>query len=494
MPAVDKPSIPIGIPGVEDVVNLPSNLVKGAKALPDVLRNFFTHPKETAKGFVQGASEAATPGRTGLLALLSGGATLPATLAAAGGQAAAEGARVATDAPNAPHSLGDAALDVAGAASTPGLAAAVPAGLAKAGGAAKFIKRGLGGALGGYEGYKYGGVPGGVVGALGGAAVGGGDVRLPGRLAPLSDFLAGDSAAAEVKPSVPEATFGPSAAPGARPGFRSVEVPGSSFKGLQDAAGVGRDPQLLAPDAGQPPMPNRSGYTAGPIPEAPSEGFQSPEMPGANIPNRSGYAPGPIPEAPSEGFQSPELPHPFTSNLSGYTGEAVPPSISDAQPVADELQYAKELEDAGFSKGMVSKLSRDGLMKAIKGPDLYDLATAEKGPVAAGEPWTDNGKVIGRTTDSGEGSTGFEPEPPPFTFEGQNLNGQPPAVGGTEIPGWKGFPPMTEEEMADHILNQGTFTNRLSGLSQGEGMLPTELVERGPAGLAGLRKAAGHVK
>jgi hypothetical protein len=165
------------------------------------------------------------------------------------------------------------------------------------------------------------------------------------------------------------------------------------------------------------------------------------------------------------------MPGPFVPNTAGYTGEPVPPSISDARPVADELQYAKDLEDAGFSKGMVSKLSRDGLMKAIQGPDLMDeFQASQDGPVKAGEPYTDNGEVVGRTTDNGEGSTGFEPveaklaqmstrgpsdpmnqEVPPFTFEGENLNGEPPAFGRGPEP----YVPRVVTPIADALPGQG---------------------------------------
>lgn len=190
LPSTDHPSVDmLGIPGLEEIANLPSNLVKGVQAAPDVARNLFSHPGATLKGFVQGASEAATPGRTGLLALLTGGATLPATLAAAGGQATAEAGRVLTHTSNAPQSFPDAALEVAGAAAMPGLAGAEGALAAKAGGQAKLVKGAIGAGLGGYEGYKYGGIPGMVAGAAGGAAVGGGKVRLPGRLGALSDLL-----------------------------------------------------------------------------------------------------------------------------------------------------------------------------------------------------------------------------------------------------------------------------------------------------------------
>ena len=362
MPSVDKPAIPIGIPGVEDVVNLPSNLVKGAKALPDVLRNFFTHPKETAKGFVQGASEAATPGRTGLLALLTGGANLPATLAAAGAQAGVEGTRVATDAPNAPRSFGDAALDTAGAASIPGLAAAEGPLLAKAGGAARLIKRGVGGVLGAYEGNKYGGIPGAIVGGIGGAAVGGGDVRLPGRLAPLSDFLAGDSAATETPAAV---------------GDRYMPNRGNAPRPAVDLSGT------VTPTKGVEDVLNDLG------------GYRSDINSGL----------------------SPEL----AAKLNGR-GNSLASLKKVATPdLMDEFQSAS---DTGVGSGK-QEFDMDGVHYA---PDESGSHVAQ---VAAPDP--------------------MEADIPDFTFEGQNLNGEPPAFGS----GPEGYSPRIVTPIADALPGQG---------------------------------------
>lgn len=164
------------IPGLRDALNIPENLVKGAQALPDVARGLYNEPAATLKGFAGGASEAATPGRVGLLALLTGGATVPAALAAAGGESLAQAGRVATDAPNAPQSFPEAVGNVAEAASVPGVAAglkAVPEAVQSLGGTRKVAGRVLGAGLGGYEGYRYGGIPGAIAGAAGGGALGG---------------------------------------------------------------------------------------------------------------------------------------------------------------------------------------------------------------------------------------------------------------------------------------------------------------------------------
>lgn len=177
---VDKPAS-VGllnyVPGLRDMLNLPANAIKGAEALPDVASGLVHNPGATLKGFVKGTSEAATPGRVGLLALLTGGATLPAALGAAGGEALAQGGRLATDAPNAAESFPEAAGNVAEAASVPAIAAglqALPGAVERMGGTRALASRGLGTLYGGYEGYKRGGV----LGAVGGAVAGGvtGDV------------------------------------------------------------------------------------------------------------------------------------------------------------------------------------------------------------------------------------------------------------------------------------------------------------------------------
>lgn len=69
--------------------------------------------------------------------------------------------------------------------------------------------------------------------------------------------------------------------------------------------------------------------------------------------------------------------------------------------------------------------SASGLRQAAAPPDLMELATQPKGPVAPGTPWTgENGEVIGHTTDTG-GSTGLQmlDEPPPLD---SRISGVPP--------------------------------------------------------------------
>lgn len=407
LPSTDHPAISLGgIPGVEDIANLPSNLVKGARALPDVMRNLFSHPGATAKGFVQGASEAATPGRLGLLALLTAGANVPSALAAAGGQAVADTARVATHASNAPQSFPEAATDVALAGAAPALGAGESALATRVGGQARLVKGAVGAGVGGYEGYKYGGVPGLLGGAVGGAALGGGKVRLPGRFGVLSDMLGGTASEADVAAPVQNPSVGVR---------RSWEVPGSSYR-----------PVLEAPGSAIP-------------------GVQPTNM-GSVIPNTSGFRPD-IPEGAAPGESLPGLHRalsmePYSPSESGYVrGESIPPAPGERttfdRPTTEqlkELPLNQQMDYLPSEGGLAERpagtppASIEGLRRAtvplsenpspfapdtsdtLEGqPDLYSLATQGKGPVAAGTPWYgEKGEIIGHTTDTG-GSTGLAP-------------------------------------------------------------------------------------
>ena len=208
------------VPGLRDVLNLPMNAVKGAGALPDVARGLINQPGATLKGFAGGASEAATPERLGLLALLTGGATLPAALGAGAAETVAQGTRVATDAPNAPRSFPEAAGNIVGAASVPALAGtikAVPGAVERLGGTRNVAGRVLGAGFGGYEGYQHGGIGGAVAGAAGGYSLGGkGGASRAMRGLRAVVGLGGDEAAAE-------AATAPAAAP--KPTPAPVEVP-----------------------------------------------------------------------------------------------------------------------------------------------------------------------------------------------------------------------------------------------------------------------------
>lgn len=231
LPPVDRPAVshPLldMIPGLSDVLSLPSNLYKGATALPDVARGALNHPADTMKGFLSGASEAATPVRTGTLAALTGGLTLPAAIGAAGAQSAVEAVRGATGAPNAAKTFPQAAGRVAGAAAVPGLPAGVGA-VAKT--AARVMPRlvnektmGVGGALlGGYEGYKADGIPGAIAGATLGGGVGA-KLRLP-------KSLQGLMGGAEAEAAIPMAKGYVGASEGVKPPRRSAPVPGSEYQ------------------------------------------------------------------------------------------------------------------------------------------------------------------------------------------------------------------------------------------------------------------------
>lgn len=196
----NSPSLLDYIPGVRDVVNLPSNLVKGVSAIPGVVSGLANNPSATVKGFVQGASDAATPDRVGLLSLLLGGAGLPAVLAAGGGEAGAKIGQAVTDSPNKPKTFGDAATQVGEAAAVP----AIPATFNKA---TQVVKSAVpsvsgtgltGAAIGGYEGYKRGGLLGGAEGAVTGYYLGNKASKLEQILGALKD-KEGTSAATEAQ-------------------------------------------------------------------------------------------------------------------------------------------------------------------------------------------------------------------------------------------------------------------------------------------------------
>lgn len=201
------------IPGLKDALNIPENLYKGAKAAPDVLSGLVHEPAATLKGFASGASEAATPGRLGLLALLTPGlgATLPAALAAAGGQATADAIRVATDAPNAPTSFGRGVGDVAEAAAVPAVAAGlgkIPALARKIPGAigtvtSKIGPSTIGGTLGAVDGYRRGGITGAIEGGVAGATTG----RLLRALEGMTPAAEAEAAVAPADPSAPHMDF-----------------------------------------------------------------------------------------------------------------------------------------------------------------------------------------------------------------------------------------------------------------------------------------------
>lgn len=253
-PSVDHP-VSFGwldaVPGLRDALNIPVNAVKGAQALPDVVRGLVHEPGATLKGFAQGSSEAATPGRVGLLALLTGGATIPAALAAAGGEAVVQGTRAATDATNAPQSLPEAASNVLEAASVPAVAGAlkaVPGAVERLGGTRNVAGRVLGAGFGGYEGYKYGGLPGMVAGAAGGASLGGngGSRTLRALRAVIGPDAAEEAVAA---PAVRTPAAAPVEAPTAKPDVNwsgvtlSPEAAARNIEGtnLRDVSGYSHD-------------------------------------------------------------------------------------------------------------------------------------------------------------------------------------------------------------------------------------------------------------
>jgi len=86
-------------------------------------------------------------------------------------------------------------------------------------------------------------------------------------------------------------------------------------------------------------------------------------------------------------------------------------ALPDTDPFPHASPASEPVEGTG-GESVLSSPSLDGLRQATK-PDLYDLATADKGPAPAGEPWYgENGEVIGHTTDSADHSTGMRPVSP----------------------------------------------------------------------------------
>lgn len=318
------------VPGLSDVLHLPSNLIAGAKAVPDVVRGLVNNPGATIKGGIQGVSEAATPGRLGLLALLTGGATLPAALAAAGGEAAAQGGMVATGSPQAPTSFGDAALKT-GEAAAPAL---IGAGINKGVSAARAALPNLtstgisgvgGGVLGGYEGYKRGGIPGALEGAAIGAVAG---KKLPGWLGTGGgDAAAGDAASSEAGgfAGQPKATY--------------INRPSAPFSGADRAEDFWPQGQTVSPSTPGPMSPRLAGSKApglnntlddilnglkgdegaapavsigtGPKPQPPTPAAAGYDTPGGKFNDIFG------PEGPSKGFDWPEAGGRFEPDASG---------------------------------------------------------------------------------------------------------------------------------------------------------------------------------
>lgn len=189
------------------------------------------HPVSTwLKGFAQGGAEGLpTAARIAQVALpfATGGASIPAQMAVgAGTQALADLADRAAGDPNAPQTFTDYLTHAATGAILPGvIGGAGKAISALAPLASKGTTGGLIGAgLGGYEGYKRGGVMGGVEGAALGTA--GGSV-LANKLGKLSQAVRG------LKNEVPAAEglerYMPNTS-GYRGAPQSTEVPGSTYK------------------------------------------------------------------------------------------------------------------------------------------------------------------------------------------------------------------------------------------------------------------------
>lgn len=221
--------------------------------------------KNGGQGYHPGAST--SPVRAGLEGFLSGaaeGATSPAGKTAIGGAASLMGpvgAPVAAGAEglagllgvhynnaNAPQSLGEAAANV-------GEAAAAPLTTSAASAAAPFVAKtlstlpktvtGLGGAaLGGYEGYKHGGIPGAVEGALAGGALGAGLPRSMQALRGVAGMAPEAAAEAEAGAHLPQNPHALNITP-----LSGTQVPTNS---VDDVLSALHKPSPFAPDTSDP--------------------------------------------------------------------------------------------------------------------------------------------------------------------------------------------------------------------------------------------------
>lgn len=288
------------------------------------------------KGFLSGASEAATPGKVGTLAALAVPGAAPAALVGGGAMALADMLRTHFDTANAPKSMGDAAMDVGGAALGAGIKGPISKGYELASNVVKnprALTGGTGAVVGGLEGYKRDGIP----GALGGAVAGGlGATMLGKRLGLISDAIAPEAGATAESSVMPSAV---------NPRL-SREVPGFSYP------------------------------EAAPIPEAPGEAI--PGLRGNNPPN-----------SPRPGGKSPGLTDTLKNALDGLSGGNPSEAVAQSGKLADtpsvrSFERENMLRNSHFADG--------GVMPAGPGArptELYDLATTSQEP--QGFDWPEAG-------------------------------------------------------------------------------------------------------
>lgn len=416
LPSVDRPTIshPLldMIPGLSDTLNLPFNLYKGAVAAPDVMRGLVNHPLDTLKGFLEGSSEAATPMRTGTLALLTGGATLPAALGAAGAQSGVEALRGATGAPNAATSFPQAASRVIGAAAVPGLPAGIGAGARKVARVAPSLINEktpgvIGAGLGGYEGYKRGGITGAVEGATLGGVLGS-KLKVPQW---LEGLLGG--AEAEAAP-IAEGYVGPSES--INPPRRSAEVPGSTYREPQ-----AREPYHVGPAQEAAPAPPT--FNEKPLFEQ-MDSLEGLEGGGGRNPRGGGPIASGRETATTEETPFHERPlYQQVDSLDGLSDGGFPnQNPRGGGPIASGRETAKPQLPTGRVVGKAPTLE-DSLSTALKGLETGDAPTQSTMPPEPGMAGTSG--PSGRDGSVYETARPAQPTPTPVSAIAEELAAHP---------------------------------------------------------------------
>jgi hypothetical protein len=376
------------------------------------------------QGMISGSAEAATPGKIGAIAGLAtalptaGISMIPAALGAGGLTGLAEMLQSHYGTANAPQSMGAGIMGAGEAAAAP----VIQAGLGKLPGLLSRLPAkatGIGGAaIGGYEGYRRGGVPGAVEGAVVGGAAG---AAMPRGLKALgSMFGVAPEAAAE----------GAATAGGAT---RTVGETASGFAGQSKAPFINRPTAPWAPTAGKSTedyWPQGSTIEP-PAPLTPRDpGFQ-PTVQGTPT---STAAPSPaVPESSYSGDpRTPPFNRDLMELLSGKrTGglENIPPTSAPMANVASDMQDA--IGSYGRASGAGSSTMRMPTQATGPFPTSIDYSTPT-GPPSAGniEPAALRGLTPDITfeTPTGPPSATGESLPPPTGVPPRSLASYIPAM------------------------------------------------------------------
>ncbi len=168
----------------------------------------------------------------------------------------------------------------------------------------------------------------------------------------------------------------------------------------------------------------------------------------------------PIANAVADRLEAPSAPEGFDRFMPNK-GNAPRPSVdvsgvvTPAKGVEDVLNdyggYRSDI-NSGLSPALAEKLNRvkaavkSTEVKAASAPDLMDqFQSASDTGVGSGKQEFDMDGVHYAPDESGShvaqvaAPDPMEADVPDFTFEGQNLNGEPPAVGGTDVPATRDY-------------------------------------------------------